>query len=989
MKGYLKNRTLSQSILLFTAFTLFINTTSLALINGPEEKQSTWYKKAWGSVKETFSDRLIETLKTVTGKAKSEIKSSVAKTYERVKNFDKATLFSQLKKSLYALGTQMGDIKDCMLFGTKVSIEGEISQCSATKRAAFYATAITVLALTAAVVGFTITIAATSKEPDKELANAVEQTSQEVVGWKPEAIFLRLKNKIASFEDTLTSMEQCLITRKCTKKQKIALYVTAATIVALVTIVIGVDVGSYIYAQKRKAQELTKAVETDIRAEKEKQLQAKIDAATTEAERLAAEEELKKFLEMGNYDDNPAPATGFQALVQKYIKTIKNTPTQLKEAYKKVETGIKEGVIRSRAKAAELFQQVIDIGNNFETVIQSALDVNLQETLATLKTLKEQFAIFDKINQDFWISKLGNLGIGVLDIAEYMQEVAEKFAIGQKAFLGYDTQEEKLLRDKLRELEQPIKEQQQTRNEQQQVIRRQRQAIEPKKQIVQARSTVIKKLIDIRNKVQKRKDQTLTKKLDYELFLLTQPLSKIGEEIRRDRLTLTDLNAKIQSIQTKQETDQEYIKEQEEKLRSEEETLRTTEEELSSIEREQQSKEEVQKTKDELTQLKSKKLVETYIAGALKKTPEDFKKKLNELAQDKRKLQDKLSEVSHKLSEPGSEKYKRTLLSKKESLERQILFKDREGNLVNRQEDFAAVFNISFIEEVYATLARKINKLNLYPLGTVAEEGVNTIAGAMKVAKGIHKGAGKIGIIISPQKVQNSFQQMADGLYNLARYLKAMSVIKDPIEADAIKLTLKTIPEAFASLGWEAMKGTATGAIAMRKEFYQLKDKVLTTVHAGKRFKDELDNFIPRVKEIFNKQLFDKKKTLYTIAHAPQIMLIAVGQQIKVLRKTFSQLIAESTFYIQTMVKMLPEVFKTFENINSSMKAISGKEYIIKPEIMEEIRKALLYTIPNVQEGFKGIMEQFEPIGKRKVSNPKWPQSTKTNVPPEGPMDLP
>jgi uncharacterized membrane protein YozB (DUF420 family) len=128
-------------------------------------------------------------------------------------------------------------------------------RCSAEKRVAFYATAITILALTAVVVGFTVTVAATAKEPDKELKNTMDKTSQEISGWGPEAVFARLQNTVSSFKERLLSLKTCLIKRRCTRTQKRMLYTSAATITALVTAAIGIGVGSYIYAEKQKREE--------------------------------------------------------------------------------------------------------------------------------------------------------------------------------------------------------------------------------------------------------------------------------------------------------------------------------------------------------------------------------------------------------------------------------------------------------------------------------------------------------------------------------------------------------------------------------------------------------------------------------------------------------------------------------------------------------------------------------------------------------------
>jgi uncharacterized protein HemX len=184
-------------------------------------------------------------LNVLIAKTGSGIRSSLARAYQKVKTVDKRTVIDRLLANITKLGGQIGGIKDCMLFGLN---------CSTEKRAAFYATAITILALTAVVVGFTITVATTAKEQDVELKATVHKTSQEVSGWEPKAVFARLQNTVRSFKSNLLSLQTCLIKRQCTKTQKRMLYASAATITALVTAAIGIGIGSYIYAQKQEEE---------------------------------------------------------------------------------------------------------------------------------------------------------------------------------------------------------------------------------------------------------------------------------------------------------------------------------------------------------------------------------------------------------------------------------------------------------------------------------------------------------------------------------------------------------------------------------------------------------------------------------------------------------------------------------------------------------------------------------------------------------------
>ncbi len=229
----MKVQTISRKVCLIGSF-LFLLTNNVQII-----------QPAAGDTLRKIKEAFQKKLPGLIGKARSQVKGSLASAYQKVRGLKAETVINKLLENVTKLGNQIGKIKTCMLSG-----EG----CSPGERAAFYATAITILALTAVVVGFTITVAATSKEPDQELNKAIESTSKEVEGWKPAAVFQRLKNKLASFKQNLLAMKQCLIKRKCTKQQKRALYGTAAGIVALVTIAIGIGVGANNYTQKQEKE---------------------------------------------------------------------------------------------------------------------------------------------------------------------------------------------------------------------------------------------------------------------------------------------------------------------------------------------------------------------------------------------------------------------------------------------------------------------------------------------------------------------------------------------------------------------------------------------------------------------------------------------------------------------------------------------------------------------------------------------------------------
>ncbi len=401
MNSHKKSRSLSRIILLFTATTMLINTTCITQASEPEKK--SWVRRAWSVAKEKFSRPVVEKLKGLAGKAKDQIHSSLSATYQKIKGFDKTVIIDQLSKHVTKLGTQIGEIKDCMLFG---------QGCSSAKRAAFYATAITVLALTAAAVGFTITVAATSKEPDMELESAVSATSQEVKGWSAEAVFQRLNNKISSFKGNLLSMKQCLTKRQCTKTQKRTLYATAATIVALITITIGIGVGSYIYAERKRRKE-------------------------TEAKVHEPQENLKPFFEIPPLQDTPtttqemATLSPYQRFFRSKIDIIKGSAQTLQSAYRQAEQSmmetysqirdkiqqgipiqkaqIQELVANAQRKASDTFMSIVQKGENFAKILQETLGIQVEKLKTGFHEAKDQI---DQLKQNIQQVRLLRFGMG-------------------------------------------------------------------------------------------------------------------------------------------------------------------------------------------------------------------------------------------------------------------------------------------------------------------------------------------------------------------------------------------------------------------------------------------------------------------------------------------------------------------------------------------------------------------------------------------------
>lgn len=298
------------------------------------------------------------------------LRTAGSSVYQKIKGFDKAIIFDQLLRQIGKLGTQITDIKDCMFYG---------HDCTPAKQAAFYGTAISILALTAAVVGFTVTIAATSKEPDQDLNSAVESTSHEIKGWGPQQIMQRLSMRAEIFRQNLISMKQCLTTRKCTKMQKRALYATAATIVTLVVAAIGVSVGSYLYARTKRSQEIT-------------ELPGELPIA--EAPGVPTPGYRPSF----TFDESPYPEKKVSAFGQLFRKTIEMTQdgkAYLQESFETIKGKVKNGAIKTKDAAAEAFLNLIEKGaekgTELYSLIQHVFEVNLERVKQAIEETKEKF----------------------------------------------------------------------------------------------------------------------------------------------------------------------------------------------------------------------------------------------------------------------------------------------------------------------------------------------------------------------------------------------------------------------------------------------------------------------------------------------------------------------------------------------------------------------------------------------------------------------
>lgn len=325
---------------------------------------------------------------------RSSIKKGVNSAFAKIKNIKSDVVFDKLLENIQRLGGQVGKIKDCMLFG---------HQCSNAERAAFYATAVTILALTAVVVGFTIRVAATAQEPDEELKKAIETTSHEVKGWKPDAIFKRLTLKLTSFRQNLISMQQCLKTHKCTKAQKRTLYATAATIASLVTIAIGLGIGSYIYAKKKEEKRVVELPTMD--------------------------EELKYLAIDPAQEPIKEPRSLYQQFLQKTIQIQERTGEFIQKTAEELKAILKE----KRASAQEALKKTTSEVQKTELFQKAKEALQKAESIAThfLEQIKK-IDILDSIEQLLGID-FTQIKPAITDInkatADMMQRTAALFEV--------------------------------------------------------------------------------------------------------------------------------------------------------------------------------------------------------------------------------------------------------------------------------------------------------------------------------------------------------------------------------------------------------------------------------------------------------------------------------------------------------------------------------------------------------------------------------
>ena len=249
-----------------------------------------------------------------------KMKGGLGSVFDKIQGIKGEKIVSQLEVQVRKLGGNIGTISSCMFKDT----------CTASQRAAFIGTSLLVLGLTAAAVGVTLTIAATSKEVDSVVAT----TSQEVKGWGSQAIFTRLTNAVNKFEQSLASLKTGIIKRELTAGQKKFMYGSALTIAALVTIVTTIAVGSYIYTKIPSEKELLIEKELQIPSEEKPDIVVRLRNTKQLGDEIKKPlpdyEIIKNLLEQGA---NPNALVGISK-VPVLHRIIKNAPKDWQEIVK-------------------------------------------------------------------------------------------------------------------------------------------------------------------------------------------------------------------------------------------------------------------------------------------------------------------------------------------------------------------------------------------------------------------------------------------------------------------------------------------------------------------------------------------------------------------------------------------------------------------------------------------------------------------------------
>ncbi len=357
--------------------------------------------------------------------ASGKITSGLSSAYDRVRRMGPAAVVSQLQNQVENLGNKVGYMGNCMVKGT----------CSNAERAAFIGTSVTVLALTAAVVGVTLSVAATSKEVD----SVTKATTQEVKGWGPEQIFQRLNNTVTNFKRSLASLKEGMLKKQLTRGQKKFLYGTALSISALVTLAVGVGVASYVYAEKRQAaRPEVDLSDLEIEAPAAPPVQAPTPEPQPVAPSKAAQilDEGKGILLKFKTALEPDVAkTAFQQFFRRNFALAKDNAQQLSAAIQETVQKGQDKFFESKDAAADFFLNKVGLGDlksdlsdfSVKEMVQKLLNIDfgaffegIRDAASQVTSLREQAdALLARAESTRQLSKQFD------DLKDYIEDVTK------------------------------------------------------------------------------------------------------------------------------------------------------------------------------------------------------------------------------------------------------------------------------------------------------------------------------------------------------------------------------------------------------------------------------------------------------------------------------------------------------------------------------------------------------------------------------------
>ena len=334
-----------------------------------------------------FREKITEKIPSAIAIAASKVTASLKEKLQKISKTGAPIIFSRLKSNLDTFQEKIMYVSQCMLRG----------DCTVQERAAFITTAITILALTLALIGVTATLATISKQVDEK----VVEVSGQVKGWKPRDIFNRLQATTSRLKQNILNMENCLIKRECTKAQKNILYATAGTLAALATIAVGVGIGAFIYSEYKRSKQPTELPKVED-----------ID----EDKPIIEQPALGEFISQTSWKSN---------FMKNMAASIKATPALFKEAYDKIKEGIQQGIITTKEQAYNLFEKAALQATDFKTLVQSTFHINLANTLNQLGKISNKYDEFkEKLDQSF-AGQLASLGNQINTLVSILKPISK------------------------------------------------------------------------------------------------------------------------------------------------------------------------------------------------------------------------------------------------------------------------------------------------------------------------------------------------------------------------------------------------------------------------------------------------------------------------------------------------------------------------------------------------------------------------------------